>query len=335
MRGAPGAAVFTRDERLSWPISITGPTYGTILSHLGHLFRHPPRGVGEYRIGCEGIIIYAMAYTSTRRRRRRYSRPKSRSRIRRRRTYRRRTKSKVPTKFYRKKRPTSFKLFDNLFQKRIRTSLIYCDTKYIGPTTTTSFWRYSINGLYDVDLTGGGHQPLHYDDWTALYEQYRVIAMRFKVTFMPKRGSTSHLGLAGNSVADSDAYNQDTIPCIVGWEANNDSSNSPLHFEPGDKNAIRETRIKNPKLHGWTHTSASPYRTYTFTGTISLKDIYNDKSAADEMTGIGANPNRRANIFFCVMSKDGSTTSGWEIDLKLEYLSEFSDPSFKNPANEN
>ncbi len=42
---------------------------------------------------------------------------------------------------------------------------------------------FNLNGLYDPDLTGTGHQPRGFDQITALYQQYRVKRIDIKVTF--------------------------------------------------------------------------------------------------------------------------------------------------------
>lgn len=41
---------------------------------------------------------------------------------------------------------------------------------------------WSMNGLFDPDFTGSGLQPEGFDEWMALYEQYRVIKSKITIT---------------------------------------------------------------------------------------------------------------------------------------------------------
>lgn len=43
---------------------------------------------------------------------------------------------------------------------------------------------FSLNSLFDVDVTGVGHQPAGYDQLMAIYEQYTVIGVRYKVSLV-------------------------------------------------------------------------------------------------------------------------------------------------------
>jgi len=42
--------------------------------------------------------------------------------------------------------------------------------------------NYSLNSLFDPEITGTGHQPLGFDQYSTLYQQYRVNAAKIKVT---------------------------------------------------------------------------------------------------------------------------------------------------------
>lgn len=52
-----------------------------------------------------------------------------------------------------------------------------------GGLGTPAAYQYRINSLFDPDLTGGGHQPLGFDQYATLYNKYRVHGMKYKITF--------------------------------------------------------------------------------------------------------------------------------------------------------
>lgn len=47
-----------------------------------------------------------------------------------------------------------------------------------------SIYNFRANSLYDPNLSGTGHQPLGYDQWSAFYDHYNVIGAKIKCTFM-------------------------------------------------------------------------------------------------------------------------------------------------------
>lgn len=205
----------------------------------------------------------------------------------------------------------------------------------MAETNTRVFSTFNVNNIFTPRI--GGHQPLYRDRWAQLYDRYRVMACRFHIWFRPNRVLTySEVPEAAPAevyVADSDAYNMSTIPSIIGWEVNNEGT--PLHFQIGDQNALREGRITKPRMHDYTVTGAGPYKTYHFKHTVSMRDVYNDAGRLQDTHAVDGNPNVAAYLYIVLMSKNGVDTSRFEIDVKLEYLVEFSGPNGLNPENEN
>jgi len=59
---------------------------------------------------------------------------------------------------------------------------------------------FSLNGLYDVDISGVGHQPAGFDQFTLMYSQYLVKRCYVKVMFMNTDSSNAQLvGISINS----------------------------------------------------------------------------------------------------------------------------------------
>lgn len=63
--------------------------------------------------------------------------------------------------------------------------LRYCDSTSINPlgSGALGYHTFHCNSLYDPDVTGTGHQPKGYDEWTYFYDHYTVLGSKIKVTF--------------------------------------------------------------------------------------------------------------------------------------------------------
>lgn len=72
------------------------------------------------------------------------------------------------------------------FPKMLRTKLHYVDNDNIVTSVaagTTGTYQYVINGMYDFDYTGTGHQPFYFDQYSALYNHYCVVGAKITVAF--------------------------------------------------------------------------------------------------------------------------------------------------------
>lgn len=80
------------------------------------------------------------------------------------------------------------------FPKRMTVTHKYTDGFiYLTSTGTKSNFNISCNGMYDPNLTAGGHQPLYFDQLTAIYNHYTVIYAELKATFVPTASTTTPL----------------------------------------------------------------------------------------------------------------------------------------------
>lgn len=90
---------------------------------------------------------------------------------------------------------------------RMRTKLKYVDTLTANIAAGgNSYWYYQ-NSLYDPYVPVGGHQPLYFDQYAAMYGYYRVYGMAYNVEFQTV-STTGHLTAcvypqADNNVAGS------------------------------------------------------------------------------------------------------------------------------------
>lgn len=77
------------------------------------------------------------------------------------------------------------------FPKHLCNTLTYVEQQPL--TLTTGFGKYifSANGLFDPNITGTGHQPLYFDQLTALYNHYTVVRSRIQVNVVGQTAFTS------------------------------------------------------------------------------------------------------------------------------------------------
>lgn len=86
------------------------------------------------------------------------------------------------------------------FPNTIITKLRYatsCQTT--GTTGAAGRYVFSANGLFDPDITSTGHQPLYYDNYTSIYDQYVVLGSKITVEFMPRTAALNQIvGISGD-----------------------------------------------------------------------------------------------------------------------------------------
>lgn len=76
--------------------------------------------------------------------------------------------------------------------------LTYYQSIYLdGGSDTTTSWPFSFNSLYDPDQTIGGHQPLYYDNYAALYGKYKVSFSKMTVTVVNHNVNTAVINSGG------------------------------------------------------------------------------------------------------------------------------------------
>ena len=79
--------------------------------------------------------------------------------------------------------PTRINVGRQAFPKQLQNTLRCNETIQYTLTTGLATYIFSCNGLFDPNVTGAGHQPLYFDQLSAIYDHYTVIRSRIKVTF--------------------------------------------------------------------------------------------------------------------------------------------------------
>lgn len=181
---------------------------------------------------------------------------------------------------------------------RITSKLCY-ETGQVGNTTTTSPGTFTIrlNSLFDPQYAVGGHQPRGFDEMSAIYGEYRVLAAKVVMVCQPLSAG-SH---------------------IFGWCIS--SSASP----PGDVNSFMETRKK-----GWKF--GTDYAPIKLTKYTSIANAYGAspqkiRTEDDFSAGVGSDPAAVPYLHMFWQNNDESTSSGFNVRACIEFYTVFSHPS--------
>lgn len=84
----------------------------------------------------------------------------------------------------------------------------YVETGSLTSTTgSLALQNFRANGMFDPNQTGTGHQPLYFDQMTAIYDHYTVIGSIIRVHFV--------------------SASTQTLPMIVGIMKNDDTTTTP------------------------------------------------------------------------------------------------------------
>jgi len=82
------------------------------------------------------------------------------------------------------------------FPQEMRTTLRYVVSYDLEPTSATAAGKSLLaNGLYDPEVSVGGHQPRGFDQYTDLYHKFTVRSSKLSVTFSYE----GYLGPAGTT----------------------------------------------------------------------------------------------------------------------------------------
>lgn len=161
-------------------------------------------------------------------------------------------------------------------------------------------YSFIVNNLYDPNFTGGGTQPIGFDQYAALYSRYRVLKAKIRITFVQRT----------------------TIPCRVGYYL------SPQSTTPADNNAwLVQNKSARYKMLG------------VYTGGDNVADFVADVDIAqvlgltrqevlidqDFSAGTGAGPARNAYLHIFTSSV-GGVVATTDYTVSVWFETEWSNP---------
>lgn len=214
-------------------------------------------------------------------------------------------------------------MYGNLVQPKVRTRMVYVDTKTIQPTTGRAFHDFRLNNIFDPDATGIGHKPAYHDQWAVLYDTYRVTAVRVSVVMQQINtpGSTGHrlhtttLEPGGYPFVIPNAVGQQHIVFMEATDAD------AILDDAVDLNFLRETG-KRRKNYDWRYLIGRTKMTKTY----KLANIMANLESIHKSTAFNASPTDAVILRVGAMSKDGFEMADVRFDIRLVYHVEMSNP---------
>jgi len=167
-------------------------------------------------------------------------------------------------------------------------------------TVTATTYVYNLNGCFDPDRTGTGHQPYGYDIVATLYNRYRVRKTKWAIVFAPS----------------SSSYNLGVLPL-----------NGLLAASPVDSLTFLNAR-ENPRCKGWIQgASGQSYCKRGGVNLASLNGVQPVEYLADDRfeSAMTANPTEVMVLELLFYNPGGSTIT-INVDVTIEFYVDIHDP---------
>lgn len=181
------------------------------------------------------------------------------------------------------------------FPKMLQFTHNYVETITLSTTSgLTQHYRWSCNGMYDPNTTGGGHQPYYYDQLIPLYDHYTVIGSKCSIKVYP-------------------VFNQSVgVACDFGAFINDD--NTTITTDP-DYLAEYQTTKSRVLLQ----TTARPTlltlkwsaRKYFGKGVLANVDLQGTATS---------NPNEQSYYNIYVTPADNTSVVTFQVQVKIQYI---------------
>jgi hypothetical protein len=205
---------------------------------------------------------------------------------------------------------------------QLRTNLVYYDTVTLDPQinalgVANTYHQFRANSLYDPDLSGIGHQPMFHDNYSQLYQKYRVISSKIKVKILETK--------FGGVIPDDVGTGHTDVPSMAYrlMLCKDEGTDFPNDM----RNAIEEKGSNVKWRYVMPNTLGRP-QGLTMTCKIAklLRCSPNDLELAGATggSGTGGNPQREAIFTIGITGIDGvvnppAVTLGIHIEYRVEY----------------
>lgn len=181
-----------------------------------------------------------------------------------------------------------------------RANLRYCEQ--LTMTCTSGILEHYIfraNSVFDPNQSGIGHQPMGYDQWALLYNNYNVVGSKIQVRLT---GDTSISAPIAMGVFLTDYI----TPPYADWTG----------YKEGRKGSVITYTGRNSNVYkAQSKFSAKKY--------FNLKDVKDNTHRTG--AGTGTNPTEEAYYIIWLQTLN-ATTDTFEILVQVDYIVDFSDP---------
>lgn len=188
----------------------------------------------------------------------------------------------------------------------MRSTLTYDETIQLtsGPAMVTHY--FALNGLYDPNITGTGHQPMYYDQIMALYNHYHVLGTKMTIKVLPDDANT-------------------TPSKVVLWQNDNNALAASSTID-----SLSESQVNQSGIIG----SGAAQEPMTLTLFWSAKKTFGGDILAngDLQGGVGSNPAELSYGCISLQSMDGATVVSCYITVKLEFITVFDEFKELSPS---
>lgn len=191
------------------------------------------------------------------------------------------------------------------FPKSMVTKLRYHDFTSVNPGAGTvgAVW-YRCNGLNDPETAAGGGQPMGFDQWALVYDQYVVLGAKITVRFRANETTI----LTGGIIVDNDATlsGGGTVSQLI---------------ESG-RSVYKTFLMSTTNGFGNMFTLSRKWSAKKWFGVKNIADAVNDMGAT-----VSTDPTRTAHFgVWCGATDEASDPSNVDVDILIEYIVKFSIP---------
>jgi hypothetical protein len=152
-----------------------------------------------------------------------------------------------------------------LLPSRTRVPLTYVDVVDLSSTVgALAHYEYAANGLFDPDITGGGHQPYGFDQWMTFYTKAMVMRANVEVKAV---STTAPMGFGVTFSRATPTATISTLPGLIETSRGSWAVSGGVHCPPQTVKSNFDLRITDPDFDPgsfWSTNAANPVFVYHF-----------------------------------------------------------------------